>query len=90
MGCGRPKGRLGRATLMGSPEMGSPEKPYLWDFQPRPLSVIYPAVKLDASLDLYLENRGGAARVMSVDNDVIQRALFGRPLELDRIDDRAR
>jgi len=36
---------------MGSPEMGSREKPYLWDFQPRPLSVIYPAVKLDASLD---------------------------------------
>ncbi len=42
---------------MGSPEMGSPEKSYLWDFQPRPLSVIYPAVKLDASLDaIQLQN----------------------------------
>ena len=44
----------------------------------------------DAFLDLNLKDGGLSLRVMRMDDDIIQRVTFGRPLKFDAIDNRTR
>jgi hypothetical protein len=44
----------------------------------------------DAFLDLNLKDSGISLRVIRMDDDVIQRVTFGRPLKFDAIDNRSR
>src|SRR5262249_4090351 len=46
--------------------------------------------KCDASLDLDLEHSGITARIVSVDDNVVERSPFGRPLQLNTVHHSAR